>query len=144
MSPRKASQDKDLSRGKRFAEIRESLFPDLSRNAAADRLGVYESRLRAFEKDGVGIDNHVLAQILELGGDVGYILTGKRTDGAAGGGDMVAKLRSDVLALEEKIAMLEERNEELQDSLVLANRARRDAEEAAQAAHTLRNEANGA
>jgi transcriptional regulator with XRE-family HTH domain len=78
MSPRIAGATKDLERGKRLKKVLKKMFPKTkSRNQKAEKLGVPESSLRNWEA-GMNIDNRALAKLGELGGDIYYILTGKK------------------------------------------------------------------
>jgi hypothetical protein len=79
MSPRKEGSTKDLGRGKRIKEILENIFPEInSRTQKAKALGFNEANLRSWES-GSNIDNRALAKLLELGVDIGYILTGEKS-----------------------------------------------------------------
>jgi hypothetical protein len=76
MPPRKKGATRDKIRGYRFGEIVEKVFPDLkSRNARAKELGFDEKNLRDWEA-GANIDNRALKRLVELGGNLEYLLLG--------------------------------------------------------------------
>jgi len=89
--PSKPSSDKDIERGKRFAEICAEAFPGASKRDLARQFQLSsDGRIRQFE-GGVTIDNRALAALLRRGADIGYILTGERWTFAPASGEPVAE-----------------------------------------------------
>lgn len=67
----------DIDIGKRFVEELYHLFPEHSDRKLAVLLGCSPTMLRTWQ-DGVTPSGIFFARILQLGGDVDYILTGNR------------------------------------------------------------------
>ncbi len=66
----------DESRGKRFAEIVEKLFPNLpSRNARAKEIGFDERNFRAWEM-GANINNQMIAELARRGVNLNFLFLG--------------------------------------------------------------------
>ncbi len=76
MSPAKITDNKDLDRGKRLSEERKKIWK--SRAAFREETNLSDGSLRNWE-NGLNITCECLRAIHERGGDIIYILTGKRS-----------------------------------------------------------------
>lgn len=129
MSPRKVTDDMDLARGERFAEVCENAFATTNRSAQARELGHSEARLRKWEK-GATIDNNVLATLAGCGVDIIYLLTGQRQRRGVPHSPMrVARQQAELIEvlriLDEDIARRETAIRALFDAMEKDNEARR-------------------
>ena len=129
MAPRKLKDDTDLERGRRLEEERKKIWK--SRAKYREETGLSAGTLESCEARGADISASCLEIIAMRGGDIYYILTGKRT--AAHAADAGAKNESSGITLTaEQLDAMERFDRIVSAILELRNLAAHDAQYAAE------------